>query len=122
MERAGPAGRWGFSQPPPNTAKPVWLRDKKIKVLVLTALKKSAEFPAVPAVVGLVTKQEDRQLLELMVGPSALARPFPAPPGLGAGKAAPLRRAFHATMQDGEILPQAARKKADLPPTPGQDG
>jgi uncharacterized protein with NRDE domain len=44
------------------------LRDKKINVLVLTALEKSAEFPGAPAVVDLVAKQEDRQLLELFAG------------------------------------------------------
>jgi len=74
----------------------------------------------VPAVVHLVTKQEDRQLLELMVGPSAMARPFVAPPGVSADKAALLRRAFDATMQDGEFRAEAARMQADLAPTTGE--
>jgi len=47
-----------------------------------------------------------RQLLELMVGPTAMARPFVAPPGLSADKAALLRR---------------ARIQADLAPTTGED-
>jgi tripartite-type tricarboxylate transporter receptor subunit TctC len=59
--------------------------------------------------------------LELMVGPSAMARPFAAPPGMPADKAALLRRAFAATMQDGEFHAEAARMKADLAPTMGED-
>jgi len=97
------------------------LRDKKINVLVLTALEKSAEFPGAPAVVDLVAKQEDRQLLELMVGPTAMTRPFVGPPGMPVDKAALLRRAFDATMQDGEFRAEAARIQADLAPTTGED-
>ena len=121
IERGEAHGRCVFSQSALKIAKPDWLRDKKINVLVLTALEQSAEFPGVPAVVDLVSKQEDRQLFELMVGPAAMARPFAAPPGMPADKAALLRRAFDATMQDGEFRAEAARMKADLAPTTGED-
>ena len=63
-----------FSQSALKIAKPDWLRDNKINVLVLTALEKSAEFPGVPAVVDLVTRQEDRQLLEVMSAPGEWSR------------------------------------------------
>ena len=66
IERGEAHGRCVFSQSALKIAKPDWLHDKKINVLVLTALEKSAEFPGVPAVVDLVTKLEDRQLLEVM--------------------------------------------------------
>jgi len=121
IERGEADGRCVFSQSALKIAKPDWLRDKKINVLVLTALEKSPEFPGVPAVVDLVTKQEDRQLLELMVGPSAMARPFAAPPGVPASKAALLRRAFDATMQDPEFRAEAGRIQADLAPTTGEE-
>jgi len=62
-----------------------------------------------------------RQLLELMVGPTAMARPFVGPPGMPVDKAALLRRAFDATMQDGEFRAEAARIQADLAPTTGED-
>jgi hypothetical protein len=120
IERGEAHGRCVFSLSALKIARPDWLRDRKINVLVLTALEKSAEFSGVPAVVDLVTKQEDRQLLELMVGPSAMARPFVAPPGVSADKAALLRRAFDATMQDGEFRAEAARMQADLAPTTGE--
>jgi len=90
-------------------------------VLVLTALAASADFPGVPAVVDLVSKPQDRQLLELMVGPGGMARSFAAPPGLAAGKAALLRRAFDATLEDAEFRAEAARMQADLAPTTGEE-
>ena len=120
IERGEAHGRCVFSHSALKIAKPDWLRDKKINVLVLTALESSPEFSGVPAVVDLVTKPEDRQLLELMVGPGAMARPFVAPPALPAGKATVLRRAFDATMLDPEFRAEAARLQADLAPTTGK--
>ena len=89
--------------------------------LLLTALEARAEFPGVPVVMDLVAKEEDRQLLELMAGPSAMGRPFAASPGLAPEKATLLRRAFDATMQDAEFRAEAAKIQADLAPTTGEE-
>jgi tripartite-type tricarboxylate transporter receptor subunit TctC len=121
IERGEAHGRCVFSHSALKIAKPDWLREKKINVLVLTALQKSPDFPGVPAVVDLVTTPQDRQLLELLVGPGAMARPFVAPPGLPANKAALLRRAFDATMQDPEFRAEAARIQAVVAPTTGEE-
>jgi tripartite-type tricarboxylate transporter receptor subunit TctC len=67
IERGEAHGRCVFSQSALKIAKPDWLRDHKINVLVLTALHGSPDFPGVPAVVDLVSKPQDRQLLELFV-------------------------------------------------------
>jgi tripartite-type tricarboxylate transporter receptor subunit TctC len=120
IERGEAHGRCVFSYSALKIAKPDWLRDKKINVLVLTALEPHPDFPGVPAAVDLVSNPDDRQLLELMVGPGAMARPFVAPPALPANKAALLRRAFDATMQDAEFRAEAARLQADLAPTTGE--
>ena len=50
-----------------------------------------------------------------------MARPFVAPPGLPAGKAALLRRAFDATMRDPEFRAEAGRIQADLAPMAGEE-
>jgi tripartite-type tricarboxylate transporter receptor subunit TctC len=121
IERGEAHGRCMFSHSALKIAKPDWLREKKINLLVLAALEKSAEFPGVPAVLDLVAKPEDRQLLELMVGPTAMARPFAAPPGVPASRAALIRRAFDATMQDPEFRAEAARIQAELAPSAGEE-
>ena len=121
IERGEAHGRCVFSHSALKTAKPDWLREKKINVLVVTALEQSPDFPGVPAVVDLVGKPEDRQLLELMVGPGAMARPFAAPPALPPGKAALLRRAFDATMADGDFRAEAARMQADVAASTGEE-
>jgi tripartite-type tricarboxylate transporter receptor subunit TctC len=121
IERGETHGRCVFSHSALKTAKPDWLRDKKINVLVLTALAPSPDFPGVPAVVDLVTRPEDRALLELMVAPGAMARPFVAPPGLPPSRAALIRRAFDATMQDPDFRAEAIKIQADVAPSTGED-
>jgi tripartite-type tricarboxylate transporter receptor subunit TctC len=121
IERGEAHGRCMFSHSALKVSKPDWLREKKINLLVLAALERSPQFPGVPAVLDLVAKAEDRQLLELMVGPAAMARPFAAPPGVPAGRAALIRRAFDATMQDPEFRAEALRIQAELAPTAGED-
>ena len=121
IERGEAHGRCVFSLSAIKTSKPEWLRDKRINVLVQIGLEKTAEFPDAPLIFDLVTKEEDRQLIELMVGPGAMARPFAAPPGLPASKAALLRRGFDATMKDPEFLAEAAKIQADIQPTTGED-
>ena len=121
MENGEVQGRCGWSWSSLKAAKPDWLRDKKINLLIQIGLQKSPELPNVPFIYDLVSKPEDRQLLDLLVGPSGMARAFVAPPGLPGDKAALLRRAFDATMKDPEFLAEAAKMHADISPTTGED-
>ena len=121
IERGEAEGRCVFSVSAIKTSKPEWMADHKINVLVQLGLEKAVEFPDAPLIFDLVSKQEDRQLIEMMVGPGAMARPFAAPPGLPANKAALLRRGFDATMKDPEFLAEAEKIKADIKPTTGEE-
>ena len=85
-------------------------------MLLITALERSPDFPDSPAVVDLVSKTEDRQLLELMVGPGAMARPFAAPPGIPADRKAALIAAFERTTKDPDFLAEAERLNLEVNP------
>jgi tripartite-type tricarboxylate transporter receptor subunit TctC len=121
IERGEAHGRCTFSYSALKTAKPDWLRDKKINILTQLAFEKHGDFPNAPLIYDLVSKPEDRQLLDLMIGPSAMARPFAAPPGLPAPLATILRRAFDATMKDPAFLAEAKKIQAEIRPTTGED-
>jgi tripartite-type tricarboxylate transporter receptor subunit TctC len=121
IERGEAHGRCGLSLSSLKSAKADWLRDKKVNVLVQIALEKSPELPEAPLIYDLVSNQQDCQMLDLLVGPTAMARPFVGPPGMAADKATLLRRAFDATMKDPEFLADAAKIQADVQPTTGED-
>jgi tripartite-type tricarboxylate transporter receptor subunit TctC len=121
IERGEAHGRCIFSLSALKTAKPDWLTDKKINILLQVGLEKSPEFPDVPLLLDLLKNEADRQMVALLVGATAMARPFAAPPGVPESTAALLRRAFDATMQDAEFLSDASKMKADISPTKGED-
>ena len=121
IERGEAHGRCIFSLSALKTAKPDWLRDRKVNLLLQVGLTKSKELPDVPLLSDLLAKEEDRQMIALLVNPSAMARPFAAPPGLPPDRARLLRRAFDATMSDPEFLAEAAKIQADVAPTRGEE-
>ncbi|MDO9442846.1 MAG: tripartite tricarboxylate transporter substrate-binding protein [Beijerinckiaceae bacterium] len=114
-------GRCGWSLSSLKSTKPDWLRDKRVNVLLQMGLKKSPEMPDAPLVLDLAKTEEDKQLLTLLLGTTAISRPFVAPPGLPEGKARNLRRAFDATMKDPAFLAEAAAMRADVEPTTGEE-
>jgi len=114
-------GRCGWSLSSLKSTKPDWLADKRVHVLVQMALAKSPEMPDVPLVMDLVKTEADRQLLTLLLGTTAIARPFVAPPGLPEARTRNLRRAFDATMKDADFLKEATLMRADVEPTTGED-
>jgi tripartite-type tricarboxylate transporter receptor subunit TctC len=121
IERGEAHGRCTFSLSALKTAKPDWLRDKKINVLTQLAFEKHKDFQNVPLIYELVSKPEDRQLLDLMIGPSQMARPFAGPPGLPPKIATMLRRAFDATMKDPDFITESQKIQAEILPTTGED-
>ena len=121
IERGEAHGRCTFSYSAIKTAKPDWLRDKKINILLQLAFEKHTSFPDLPLIYDLVSKPEDRQLLDMMIGTSAMARPFAGPPGLPPKVATMLRRAFDATMKDPAFLAEGQKIQAEVLPTTGED-
>jgi tripartite-type tricarboxylate transporter receptor subunit TctC len=87
--------------------------------LVITmqiALKKSAMLPDVPLITDLATDPKQAQALKLIVSRQTTARPFAAPPGVPADRAAALRAAFDATMTDPGFLADARAQQLEVSP------
>jgi tripartite-type tricarboxylate transporter receptor subunit TctC len=84
------------------------LQDNKVVILLQLALVKDPELPEVPLAVDLAPNPMDRQALELLLAPTAIARPFFLPPGVPESRVAMLRAAFDATMADPEFRRDAA--------------
>ena len=98
-----------------------FLKDKRVDIFLQLATRKDPELPQVPLLMDLAPNAQDRSALELLLAPSAVARPFFLPPGVPAERARTLRAAFDATMKDPEFLADAKQQKANIRPYAGAE-
>lgn len=84
----------------------------------MTTHKLSA-YPDTPGVLDLITKPEDRQLVEMLLSRLDLGRPFVAPPNIPADRLAMLRDAFHKTMDDKDYIADAKKQTFPISPIYG---
>lgn len=97
-----------------------WLREKKINILFQLALEKHPEIPEVPLALDLVKTTEGRQVLELLLAPQEMGRPFFAPPDIPADRVAALRAAFAKTLADPDFLRDAEKAGVEVQYTSGE--
>jgi tripartite-type tricarboxylate transporter receptor subunit TctC len=102
---------------------PEWLKpDSGMQVLLQFArVTRHPQFAAVPTARELATSDRARALIALAELPYRLSRPFAAPPGLPADRAAALQAAFLAVHQDPDYLDEARRLKVDVSPIGGEE-
>jgi tripartite-type tricarboxylate transporter receptor subunit TctC len=121
MERGEVDGMCGLDWSSLKSQRPDWLRDKKINILVQTALEPEKELTelGVPIIWDFVAKPEDRQAAELVVSQQIFGRPYIAPPETPAAQVEALRQAFSKTLADPDFLADAEKSRIDVAPSSG---
>ena len=121
IERGEIQGRCGWSWASIKSTRGQWLRDKKLNILAQISLAKHPELPNVPLVTKFATTKSQRAILELVLSPQAMGRPFLAPPGVPADRIKALRAAFDAAMKDKDLLADAKKRRLEINPMSGKD-
>jgi tripartite-type tricarboxylate transporter receptor subunit TctC len=119
MERGEVQGIGDWSVSSIKTARPDWIPQKKINVLMQIALQKDLEFAQVPFALDFVKNDADRKVMELYLTQKTVARPVLAPPGVPTDRVAALRAGFAALAQDKDFLADSAKAKLDVAPVVG---
>ncbi len=104
-----------------KTARPTWLAEKRINLLMQIALQKDPEFAHVPFALDFVKNEDDRRVMELYLTQKTVARPVLAPPGVPADRIAALRTAFAALATDQQFLADGLKAKLDVAPVLGAE-
>jgi tripartite-type tricarboxylate transporter receptor subunit TctC len=120
MERGELDGVCGIDWTTIKAQRPHWIKQKQINVLAQTAFRKDPDLPHVPLIMELTKDPEKLQILKLFVSSHELARPFAAPPGMPADRAAALIAAFEATMKDPDFLAETAKHQMEVAPVSGK--
>jgi len=100
------------------------LESGDLVILMQMSTVKHPELPDTPLVMDLVrsyNSKKQSQMLNLMFARQGLGRPYVAPPGVPADRAAALQAAFTATMSDPEFLADAKKGGFDLAPITGSE-
>lgn len=121
MERGEIDGFCGLSWSTLKSRHPEWLNNKSIHIIVQAGLRKEPELPDVPLATDLAKTQEQLQIVKLVLVSQEMARPFAAPPGLPADRAAALISAFAETMRDKNFLAEAKTQMLDIDPVSAKD-
>jgi tripartite-type tricarboxylate transporter receptor subunit TctC len=116
MERGEVDGRCGWSYSSIVITRPQWLADKSLHILASLSLERIPDLPDVPSIMELATTERQKSILRLLISCEALGRPFLAPPGIPADRAAALRKAFAASMADADFV--AERRAVHEPVNP----
>jgi tripartite-type tricarboxylate transporter receptor subunit TctC len=116
MERGETEGYCGVSYSTIKTRYAKWLDEGSINIIVQNAVEKHPDLPNVPLITEKAKDAEQLQIIRLIVATQNMARPFFAPPGIPADRAAALRKAFDETMKDAEFLAEADKMKVEVTP------
>ena len=116
LERGEAEGICGLSWSTIKASRPHWIAGKLLNVIVQMGLTQLPELPDVPSALDLVADVESKQVLKLILLRQEAGRPFAAPPGVPADRLAALRRAFDATLADGEFCADADKAQLEIEP------
>jgi tripartite-type tricarboxylate transporter receptor subunit TctC len=114
MERGEVNGRCGGLVSSINSTRPDWFPQKKVYVPVQIALERDPLFPDSVAIGELAKDELTRKIIELVLAPMGMDRPFLAPPGVPAERVAALRAAFHAAMNDPAFIAEAKKVNIEI--------
>ena len=114
VEQGEIQGRCGVSWSSMKARNTHWLAEKKVNILVQLGIGKHEDLPNVPTSQELAKTADDKIILDLLLTPQLIGRPYFAPPGIPADRARALRDAFNAAMQDPELLAEADKQKLEI--------
>ena len=100
--------------------RPEGVRSPDIRILVQVGAKPDPTLGDAPFVMDLAKNDQDRETLRFLTARQAFARPFIAPPGTPADKAASLRKTFMETVRDPAFVEDAKRSGMLVDPIDGE--
>ena len=121
MERGEVDGRCNISWSAIMAARPNWIRDKQIDLLVQFSHRKLKDLPDVPLITDLVTTDAQKRIINLVLTSQMMARLVVAPQDVPAERVRALRAAFDAAVTDPEFLSEAKRLRAPVDPVSGEE-
>jgi tripartite-type tricarboxylate transporter receptor subunit TctC len=114
MERGEVQGLADWAWSNVKTRRGEFLRDRKITVLLQSALEKEPDLPDVPLALEFVKNDIDRKAMELYFAQKTIARPVMVGPKVPAERVAAIRDAFDRMTRDEQFKQDAEKSKLEV--------
>ena len=100
---------------------PTWIKENLIRVVIQLSLTPFPPLQGVPTALDLTTNDDDRQLLEVVLAKSKMARPYIMADGVPTERLTAIRTAFLQMLKDPAYLDEAKKAGLLVNPVPGED-
>jgi tripartite-type tricarboxylate transporter receptor subunit TctC len=101
-------------------ARPNWIRDKTINMIVQFGTERHSDLADVPSWIDIARTPEDKQLLGVFGANADIGKSIVAPPGVSAERIATLRAAFTAMLNDPAFVAEVRSAKMDFDHASGE--
>jgi tripartite-type tricarboxylate transporter receptor subunit TctC len=102
-----------------KSARPDWIKDKKINVVVQYGLNRHPDLPDVPTCVEIAKTDEQKQILRAVVNATEIGKAILSSPGIPAERVLALRKAFMDMTEDAEFISELEKMRVELTPIDG---
>ena len=97
-----------------NVLHPEWLAQRQVNPIVAIGLNRIASLSDIPSIMEFTRSEAERNIVRVLVAPTAAGRPFAAPPGVPQDRTTALRTAFKQMSEDPEFLGDAAQARIEV--------
>jgi hypothetical protein len=97
-----------------NVLHPEWLSQRQVNPIATIGLNRIPALPEVPSLMEFTRSERERDIVRILLAPTAAGRPFAAPPGIPRERAEALRAAFRQMSADGEFLADASQARIEV--------
>ena len=103
-----------------KAAKPEWIANKDINILIYSGPKPS-DLDGVPGLDDLVKNEDDLQVVRIVTAGNRLGHPFAMSPGVPQERVDAIRQAFRDMMKDPDFIKETDAAKLEIDPVSAQD-
>ena len=97
-----------------NVLHPEWLSQRQVNPIATIGLNRIPALPKVPSLMEFTRTERERDIVRILLAPTAAGRPFAAPPGIPRERAEALRAAFRQMSADAEFLADASQARIEV--------
>jgi tripartite-type tricarboxylate transporter receptor subunit TctC len=97
-----------------NVLHPEWLEQRLVNPVATIGLNRIQSLPDIPSLMEFTRSERERDVVRILLAPTAAGRPFTAPPGIPADRGEALRTAFRLMSKDPDFLSDAGQARIEV--------